>query len=81
MRFGLLATIQLAATVVFAAPVGIFGLTRLTEGDVLLGGGLVAVAVTMDARPQDRTTPGEIPTQDGEAAIGRAIVTPGDAPE
>ena len=81
MRFGLLATIQLAATVVFAAPVGIFGLTRLTEGDVLLGGGLVAVAIAMVALPQYLTTPGEIPMKVVEAVIGRAVVTPDDDPE
>ena len=81
MRFGLLATIQLAATVVFAAPVGIFGLTRLTEGDVLLGGGLVAVAVAMVALPQYLTTPGEIPMKVVERVVGRAVVPPDDESE
>ena len=81
MRLGLLATIQLAATVVFAAPVGIFGLTRLTEGDVLLGGGLVAVAVAMVALPQYLTTPGEIPMRIVERVVGRAVVTPDDESE
>ena len=78
MRLGLLGTIQLAATVVFAAPVGIFGLTRLTEGDVLLGGGLVAVAVAMVALPHYLTTPGEIPLKIIEGLVGRAVVTPDD---
>lgn len=78
MRFGLLATIQLAATVVFAAPVGIFGLTRLTEGDLLLGGGLLAVAIAMVALPQYLTTPGEIPLKIVERLVGRAVVTPDD---
>ena len=78
MRLGLLATVQLAATVVFAAPVGIFGLTRLTEGDVLLGGGLVAVAIAMVALPQYLTTPGEIPMRIVERVVGRAVVSPGD---
>ena len=78
MRLGILGTIQLAATVVFAAPVGIFGLTRLTEGDVLLGGGLVAVAVAMVALPQYLTTPGEIPMKIVERVVGRAVVTPDD---
>ena len=78
MRLGLLATIQLAATVVFAAPVGIFGLTRLTEGDVLLGGGLVAVAIAMVALPQYLTTPGEIPMRIVERVVGRAVVSPDD---
>ena len=81
MRLGLLATIQLAATVVFAAPVGIFGLTRLTEGDLLLGGGLVAVAVAMVALPQYLTTPGEIPMKVVEQLVGRAVVTPDDDEE
>jgi hypothetical protein len=78
MRLGILGTIQLAATVVFAAPVGIFGLTRLTEGDTLLGGGLVAVAVAMVALPQYLTTPGEIPMKIVERVVGRAVVTPDD---
>jgi hypothetical protein len=78
MRLGLLATVQLAATVVFAAPVGIFGLTRLTEGDVLLGGGLVAVAIAMVALPQYLTTPGEIPMRIVERVVGRAVVSPDD---
>lgn len=78
MRLGLLATIQLAATVVFAAPVGIFGLTRLTEGDLLLGGGLLAVAIAMVALPQYLTTPGEIPLKIVERLVGRAVVTPDD---
>ena len=78
MRLGLLATIQLAATVVFAAPVGIFGLTRLTEGDLLLGGGLLAVAIAMVALPQYLTTPGEIPMKIVERLVGRAVVTPDD---
>jgi hypothetical protein len=81
MRLGLLATIQLAATVVFAAPVGIFGLTRLTGGDVLLGGGLVAVAIAMVALPQYLTTPGELPMKIIEAVVGRAVVTPDDDSE
>ena len=78
MRLGLLATVQLAATVVFAAPVGIFGLTRLTDGDVLLGGGLVAVAIAMVALPQYLTTPGEIPMRIVERVVGRAVVSPDD---
>jgi len=81
MRLGLLATIQLAATVVFAAPVGIFGLTRLTEGDVLLGGGLLAVAIAMVALPQYLTTPGEIPLKVLERLVGRAVVPPDDESE
>jgi hypothetical protein len=78
MRLGLLGTIQLAATVVFAAPVGIFGLTRLTEGDALLGGGLLAVAIAMVALPHYLTTPGEIPLKIIEGVVGRAVVTPDD---
>ncbi|GGI94936.1 hypothetical protein GCM10008995_01460 [Halobellus salinus] len=78
MRLGILGTIQLAGTVVFAAPVGIFGLTRLTEGDAVLGGGLAAVAVAMVALPHYLTTPGEIPMQIAERVIGRAVVTPDD---
>lgn len=81
MRLGLLGTVQLAATVVFAAPVGVFGLSRLAAGDIPLGAGLVAVAVAMVALPQYLTTPGEIPARIVERLVGRAIVAPDDRDE
>ncbi|MFD1599161.1 DUF7533 family protein [Halobellus rarus] len=81
MRLGILGTIQLAATLVFAAPVGIFGLTRLLEGDTVIGGGAVAIAVGMVALPHYLTTPTDIPMQLGERAVGMVVKTPEDDEE
>jgi hypothetical protein len=78
MRLGIAGTIQLAATLVFAAPVGIFGLTRLLAGETLLGGGLLAVAVGMVALPQYLTTPGDVPAKIGERVVGSVVKTPED---
>ncbi|MFC6874163.1 DUF7533 family protein [Halobellus marinus] len=78
MRLGIAGTIQLAATLVFAAPVGIFGLSRLLAGETLLGAGLLAVAVGMVALPQYLTTPGDVPAKIGERVVGSVVKTPED---
>jgi len=78
MRLGILGTLQLAATMIFAAPVGIFGLTRLTEGDIALGAGAVAIAAAMVVLPQYLTTPGDIPMKIGERVLGAVVKTPDD---
>lgn len=78
MRLGILGTIQLAATLIFAAPVGIFGLTRLVEGDAVLGGGAVAIAVGMVALPHYLTTPTDIPMKVGERVVGAVVKDPED---
>lgn len=61
MRFGILDMVGAAATLVFALPVGVFGLRRALAGDALLGGGLLLVAVLMVVLPHVLTTPGDIP--------------------
>jgi hypothetical protein len=81
MRLGIAGTIELAATLVFAAPVGIFGLTRLLDGQTVLGGGLLAVAVGMVLLPQYLTTPGDVPAAVGERIVGAVVKTPDDDDE
>ncbi|MGQ4554413.1 DUF7533 family protein [Halobellus sp. GM3] len=76
MRLGIAGTIQLAATLVFAGPVGIFGLTRLLEGQTVIGGGLFAVAVAMVLLPQYLTTPADVPMALGERVVGAVVKTP-----
>jgi hypothetical protein len=61
MKLGIVQTIELAASLMFAAPVGMFGFSRLLDGEVALGGGLVVVAALMVIVPQYLTTPGDIP--------------------
>ncbi|RLM53360.1 hypothetical protein DVK02_14330 [Halobellus sp. Atlit-31R] len=81
MRLGILGTLQLAATLIFAAPVGIFGLSRLADGDALLGGGAVAIAVGMVVLPQYLTTPGDVPVAVGERLVGAVVKTPDEDDE
>ena len=78
MRLGIIGTIQLAATLIFAVPLGIFGLNAFLDGQRLLGGGLLAVAVLMVVLPRMVTTPGDIPSKVVESLVGKAVKAPDD---
>lgn len=73
---GLMDMVGLAASLIFAIPVGIFGLNQLVDGQYLLGGGLVAVAVLMVVLPQRLTTPMDIPQKIAGNAVDKAVKTP-----
>lgn len=71
MKLGIVQTIELAASLIFAAPLGMFGISRLLDGDVVLGTGLVIVAALMVLLPQYLTTPGDVPGKVlGKVGIG-----------
>lgn len=78
MGLGIWGTIQLAATLIFAIPVGIYGLNTFLAGQEALGGGLLAVAVLMVALPHYLTTPGDIPATVAEKVVGKAVKVPDD---
>lgn len=80
-HLGVLDTIGLAASLVFALPVGVFGLNRLLDGQTLLGGGLVVVAVAMVWLPQKLTTPMDLPAEVVETAVGKVAKTPEETDE
>jgi hypothetical protein len=61
MARGVLDTIGLAATLVFAIPIAVAGADFLRRGDVVAGGGLLGVAVAMVLIKQYITTPGDLP--------------------
>ena len=73
---GIIGTIQLAATLVFALPVGLLGLSKLLAGDALVGGGFVAVAVLMVALEEYLTTPTDVPTSVAGKVVGTVAKTP-----
>lgn len=75
-HLGILDMIGLAASLVFALPVGVFGLNRLLDGQTILGGGLVAVALAMVLLPQLLTTPMDLPADLAGAAVGKVAKTP-----
>ena len=57
MRLGILDTIGLALTVIFAFPVANFGVNRLLAGEPATGVALIGVAVAMVAVPHYFTDP------------------------
>lgn len=75
-NLGILDMIGLAASLVFALPVGVFGLNRLLDGQTILGGGLVVVAVAMVWLPRKLTTPMDLPADLVGAAVGTVAKTP-----
>ncbi|UPV72767.1 hypothetical protein M0R89_09415 [Halorussus limi] len=75
---GILGTLQLAATLVFALPVGLLGVQFLANGEVLLGGGFVAVAVLMVVLEEYLTTPTDVPGAVAEKTVGKVAKTPDD---
>jgi hypothetical protein len=78
MRLGILETVGLAATLVFAVPVGLYGIEAFLLGNRLLGAGLVVVAVLMVVLPRRLTTPADLPGVVLERVVGRAVTEPDD---
>ncbi|MBP1985771.1 DUF7533 family protein [Halolamina salifodinae] len=78
MRLGLLETVGLAASLVFAIPLGIYAAERLLGGETLIGGAFLAVAVLMVLLPKYLTTPGDLPGKVAERAVGGVVADPED---
>ena len=78
MAMGIAESIQLAASLVFAVPLGVFGLTTFMDGNTFLGGVLVGVAVLMVVLPRRLTTPADVPAKVAEKAVGKAVKMPDD---
>jgi hypothetical protein len=81
MSMGITESITLAASLVFAIPVGVFGLTTLMDGDAFLGGVLLVVAVLMVVLPRRLTTPADVPATLAEKAVGKAVKVPDEDDE
>ena len=73
---GIIGTIKLAGTLVFALPIGLLGLQFLWNGRTALGGGFVAVAVLMVVLQEYLTTPTDVPTSVAEKAVGKVAKSP-----
>jgi len=76
MPRGILDTVGLAATLVFAIPVGLLGLNFLVDGRYLLGVGFLAVAALMVALQEYVTSPTDLPAKAAEKAVGTVVRTP-----
>ena len=75
---GIMGTIQLAVTLVFALPIGLLGGQMLLDGKTVVGGAFLAVAILMVVLQEYLTTPTDIPTSIAEKAVGKAVKTPED---
>ena len=78
MRLGLLETVGVAGSLVFAIPLGIYAVERLLDGDLLVGGGFLTVAALMVLLPKYLTTPGDLPGMAAERAVEGVVEDPED---
>ncbi|POG53919.1 DUF7533 family protein [Haloferax marisrubri] len=76
MRLGILEMVGLGATLIFAIPVGVFGLTLLGDGRTVFGGAMLLLAVLMVALPKFLTMPQDIPSLAAEKVIGGVAKEP-----
>jgi hypothetical protein len=75
MGRGIIGTIQLAATLALAIPVAMFGVGVLLEGQTLLGGAALGIAVLMVVMEEYLTTPGDVPGKAAEKAAKTVVGT------
>ena len=78
MRLGIIESVGLAASLVFALPVGIAGGQFLLAGRTGLGAVLVVVAVLMVVVPRRVVTPGDLPAEVAARVAGSVLETPDD---
>jgi len=75
MARGILETIGLAATLVLAIPIALFGAEHLVRGEYVAGVAYVGIAVGMVAVEQYLTTPTDMPGLVAEKTVGRVVKT------
>ena len=79
MARGVLETIGLALTLVFALPVALLGLQFLVlDNRPLLGAGFLAIALLMIAVEQYVTTPTDLPGMVLGETVGKVVTMPGE---
>ena len=79
MARGVLETIGLALTLVFALPVALLGLQFLVlDNRPLLGAGFLVIALLMIAVEQYVTTPTDLPGMVLGETVGKVVTMPGE---
>lgn len=81
MRLGLLETVGLAASLVFAIPLGIYAVERMLGGETVVGGAFLLVAALMVLLPRYLTTPGDLPGKAAERVAGDVVADPEEREE
>jgi hypothetical protein len=75
-RLGILDLLGLAATLVFAIPVGLFGIEKLLAGDLAVGLAGIGIAVAMVAVEQWLWTPGDVAGDTAQGMLDRVLTEP-----
>lgn len=81
MALGILEQVGLAATLIFALPVAVYGVQSILGGRTLVGTLAVVVAVLMVVLPRRLTSPDDVPAKAAETAVGAVVDTPDGADE
>ena len=79
VSLGILEQVGLAATLIFALPVAVYGVRTAVGGQPFLGAGFVVVAALMVLLPRRLTTPDDVPGTVAEKAIGSVVKEPGES--
>lgn len=75
MARGILETIGLAATLVLAIPIALFGAEHLVRRELVAGVGYVGIAVGLVLIEQYLTTPTDLPGMVAEKTVGAVVET------
>jgi len=81
MARGILETIGLAATLVLAIPIALFGAEHLVRGELVAGAVYVGIAVGLVLVEQYLTTPTDVPGMVAEGTVGKVVETEEADPE
>jgi len=75
MALGIRQTLALAGSLIFAIPLGIYGVEEIIGGTPVAGVLYLAVAALMVWLPQYLTTPDDLPGKVADGALDRALGT------
>ncbi|WP_254273172.1 DUF7533 family protein [Haloarcula marina] len=75
MAQGILDTLGLAAVLVLAAPIALFGFEHVVRGDLVMGGVYLGVAAGLILVEQYLTTPTDLPGMVAEKTVGAVVKT------
>lgn len=75
-RFGVIESLGLVGSLVFALPAGIAGVELLLDGRTAIGATLVVVALLMIVVPRRVTTPGDLPGDVAARIVDRTVLDP-----
>jgi hypothetical protein len=81
MAKGIFGLVGLAVTLAFAIPVGLLGLDMLSDGNTLVGGGFLALAVLMVVLQEYVTSPSDLPGLLAGKLVGGVAKEPEDDSE